>query len=390
MTGQLSEMSTTASGVPERFVPETMRGQLVEAEHLARYWWASQHVLGRVVLDAGCGTAYGSRILAEAGASEVIGVDSASEVLEAARPLMPRNVTLSAGDVRSLPYDDETFDAVVCFEVIEHIEEQDRALDEIARVLKPAGYAVVSSPNRDVYVPGNPHHVRELSSQELLEALARRFPVVRAYRQHDWISSAVLPDEVFSEEARSPLDGVRTLKSHAREPGEELVTIAVAGKEEVPAFHPTVCMTHELEFRRWLALYDQLDEAAAESRAKADLADSLLEERARLGEELLRAEELGARVKPLEAALAERDRVIERLRTLNDAEREAFESQRAALEEEFEAKMARLEEELEQAKTDLDLVRSSISWRLTRPLRVASGSLRALRTSRLARWIQER
>ena len=56
---------------------------------------------------------------------------------------------------------DRSFDLVVCFEVIEHLEEPDAALRELERVVAADGVVLVSSPNRDVYEPGNPHHLHE-------------------------------------------------------------------------------------------------------------------------------------------------------------------------------------------------------------------------------------
>ena len=80
------DLAGMQSGFPERFAPGDMRGELIEAEHLARYSWAAGLARGKRVLDAGCGTAYGSRMLAEGGAQEVVGIDIAAEVLEAVRP----------------------------------------------------------------------------------------------------------------------------------------------------------------------------------------------------------------------------------------------------------------------------------------------------------------
>src|SRR5439155_23557136 len=95
---------------PERFDPQAMHGRLIEAEHLARYWWAAALVPGKRVLDAGCGTAYGSEILARGGASEVVGVDLDRAVVEAAR-VSVETVSLEVADVRDLPYADGSFDA---------------------------------------------------------------------------------------------------------------------------------------------------------------------------------------------------------------------------------------------------------------------------------------
>ena len=62
-----------------------MAGGLIEAEHRARYWWASAAVRGREVLDAGCGEGYGLVTLAAAGASRLIGVDLSEEAVHRAR-----------------------------------------------------------------------------------------------------------------------------------------------------------------------------------------------------------------------------------------------------------------------------------------------------------------
>lgn len=114
-----------------------MRGQLIEAEHLARYWWVARLASGRRVLDAGCGTAYGSEILAQAGADEVVGVDLDADVIEEARDSVSDSVSLLVGDAQELPLEDSSFDLVVCFELIEHVEEPGSILDELRRVVRP-------------------------------------------------------------------------------------------------------------------------------------------------------------------------------------------------------------------------------------------------------------
>src|SRR5690349_12094180 len=146
------DLADFVNGTPGRFVPAQMRGELVEVQHLARYAWATALAPGRRVLDAGCGLGYGAAMLADAGAESVAAVDLAAEIIDVARDQTGDRVTFEVADLRSLPFADDAFDLVVCFEVIEHIEEQPAALDELRRVLAPGGVLAISSPNPDVNV----------------------------------------------------------------------------------------------------------------------------------------------------------------------------------------------------------------------------------------------
>src|ERR1019366_2886487 len=84
----------------------------------------------------------------------------------------------------SFPFADGSFDLVVAFEVIEHLERWQDMLNEAKRVLKPAGVLLVSTPNRAYYAESraaagpNPFHVREFDSSEFSSALEAAFPHV--------------------------------------------------------------------------------------------------------------------------------------------------------------------------------------------------------------------
>ena len=82
---------------------------------------------------------------------QVDGVDISQHCLHHAQRLLKRKEVLdrselSVGDVRELPYPDDTFDVVIAVEVLEHIPDPEVGLSEAMRVLKPGGYAITALP----------------------------------------------------------------------------------------------------------------------------------------------------------------------------------------------------------------------------------------------------
>lgn len=294
----LSSPSQTehAAAPVERFEPERLHGELVEAEHLVRYHWAAGAVAGREVLDAGCGVGYGSALLVQlGGARRCVGVDIAPDAIERARADHGGDERLDfrLGDVTALDFPDDSFDVVTCFETVEHIDEpaQERFVAEAARVLRPGGQLIASSPNRGQYPPGNPFHVRELTPDEL-ERLARgAFAEVRLFRQHNWVASAILDDASFAAAGDTEARAVEAHKLQGRRPGEELYTLAVCSDAPFEWPAPRALLTHGLEVRRWMDEIDRHKREHVRTReALAETERELLELRDRRSIEMARLE----------------------------------------------------------------------------------------------------
>ena len=98
---------------------------------------------GARVLDVGCAFGFGTARLKRR--YRAVGVDASFSLLHRARG--PVRGTLALARAERLPFANAAFDAVVCLEVLEHVQAEAPVLDEIRRVLKPRGELVLSVPN---------------------------------------------------------------------------------------------------------------------------------------------------------------------------------------------------------------------------------------------------
>jgi ubiquinone/menaquinone biosynthesis C-methylase UbiE len=323
-----------------------MAGGLIEAEHRARYWWASGAVAGKEVLDAGCGTGYGLQVLRGVGPAKLVGVDTSEDAVARARKEVDRYAEIVQGDVRKLPFDDDAFDVVVCFEVIEHIEGHDEALGEMRRVLRAGGVLLISSPNPDVYPPGNPHHVHEFRREELESALKAHFHHVYLHQQHPWLATAITPLDTLGSDGLTSVRAGRIDPGLA--PGGETYVLAVASDAPVARLEPVVLLGDDFEVGWWEAqLADTRRErdrtAKAERRACAETA-AAREELAMLSQRILELEQEAARVVELE------HRLVQVESTLEHREGAAF-------------------AEADYMAGVIEDMKDSVSWKITAPLR---------------------
>jgi ubiquinone/menaquinone biosynthesis C-methylase UbiE len=129
---------------------------------------------GAEVLDLCCGMGRHSFAIHALG-YDVTGIDLSSVLLREAKSLRDdRPIEFNQGDMRELPYEDESFDAVVnlftSFGYFDHVEEDAKVLAQIHRVLRPDGIYVIDFLN-PVYVRDHlvPHSTKEVDGETILE-----------------------------------------------------------------------------------------------------------------------------------------------------------------------------------------------------------------------------
>ncbi|MCM1041977.1 MAG: class I SAM-dependent methyltransferase [Bacteroides sp.] len=151
-------------------VSEEMSDNFVFQRSKLAYCLAAEKLQGKV-LEIGTGMGYGARILAPR-AAEFHTLDRFRSPLDAD---LASKVRFRQATVPPVPFENDTFDFVVSFQVIEHIKKDKVLVDEIFRVLKPCGQVILSTPNRSMSLTRNPFHVREYTPQEFRALLASRF-----------------------------------------------------------------------------------------------------------------------------------------------------------------------------------------------------------------------
>ncbi len=174
-------------------------------DHLLRYAWIQPLVEEQRVLDVACGHGFGAGMMAEANASEVVGVDRDEATIDRCRELWksPR-VRFEAGLIEDLPsLDLGTFDRVVCFETLEHVEDPARALQGIRGVLGESGILIGSVPGETDWTEDNEFHLQYFNRENLSALLGKAFGHYRLYRQRFHLGSLIEP------EGQSPADVVR-------------------------------------------------------------------------------------------------------------------------------------------------------------------------------------
>lgn len=128
-----------------------------EFENESTHWWFVQrrNLFARLLdpdlkpgnarfLDVGTSTGTNLRLLTGLGFSNVVGVELNPDAAEFARK--KTGVEVVVADSTALPFENNEFDCVFATDVIEHIENDEAALKELARVLRPGGKLIITVP----------------------------------------------------------------------------------------------------------------------------------------------------------------------------------------------------------------------------------------------------
>lgn len=242
----------------ERFIfSESESAPIIFSEHLVRYEFARE-VIGKLllknpekkisILDIACGSGYGADLMSAIKGTEVLGVDLSKEAIKCANEKYKKtNLRFKVGDATNIPEKENSFDAIISFETIEHLENREKYLKELVRVLKKGGVALLSTPNRAVFKNKNPFHNHEFLEEEFVAELKKVFKEVKIFIQRNSFCSII--ENNFSQKAASS-----TIPSKLSEP---LYFIAACSKEEIKDVLPAESIIN-INHKTWAELEKKL------------------------------------------------------------------------------------------------------------------------------------
>ena len=367
----------------ERYLP-WLEEAAIGYEHLHRYAYTTQFMHNKRVLDLACGEGYGSYLLARS-AESVVGIDIDEKTIKHARnKYIKRNLEFKVGSITDVPITGERlFDVAVCFEALEHIEDHEKLLSEVKRLLTPDGVFIVSTPNKTVYSDepqfNNPFHVHELYFDEFKELFEKYFKNVKFLGQRIYCNSNIWPvfssgdnkiveylidrnpkEFVFVEnDKRIPFYFIAIASDTASEIEEtESALIDVSDKllnqkdEQIAA--------HVREQERLGAFLKQKDNQIADhAREQERLGAFLKQKDNQIADHAREQERLGAFLKQKDNQIADHAREQERLAGEIGQLSSAVEGQRSALAESRRT-TAKLQEEKDKLERDLQKQQSQI------------------------------
>jgi 2-polyprenyl-3-methyl-5-hydroxy-6-metoxy-1,4-benzoquinol methylase len=187
MTEKKTSTNLTYSG--ERLVQNKRILEPQRVENIARFNYFKNIISRGRILDYGCGAGEGTHFLSTFDDYEVIGVDISFEAVKYATDYYDQErLTFICGNILFPCFTDQAFDGIISVEVIEHVHDPHRYLENIQRLLKPEGVFMLTTPNQLISspTPGSlwPDHVREYSVDALREILNQYFSEIKILGEH--------------------------------------------------------------------------------------------------------------------------------------------------------------------------------------------------------------
>lgn len=167
----------------------------VTFEHVHRYFITKDFVKNKIVLDAACGTGYGSYFLSLF-ADYVYGVDIDNDtILQNNKKYQKDNLKYICSSVDNLPFENNQFDIIISFETIEHVRDCYKVMSEFKRILKNNGILIISTPNKkfsDINKIQNPFHIKEFYEEEFIFMIDKFFKnKIILYQMSNYTSTIV-------------------------------------------------------------------------------------------------------------------------------------------------------------------------------------------------------
>ena len=178
----------------ERLIPKANVGQAFYYEHLVRYFFASQFSKSKTVLDIACGTGYGCQIISTKGkAAKVVGIDISEEAIEFCNKYYKEdNINYLVDNAQTLKSQSSgTFDLIISFETIEHINHPEKFIEQTKILLKNNGVLIISTPNINTYPKGNKYHINEQSPNDFRFLLKKYYRYTENYYQKFYLSNLI-------------------------------------------------------------------------------------------------------------------------------------------------------------------------------------------------------
>jgi len=185
----------------------------IRKDHIYRYQLAA-NILNKcqcnVVLDCFCGTGYGTYYIARELQNVVFcGIDASRESIDFANHYYSAANTYFSNKVYPFQLPQDTFDFIICFESMEHIENGLMFVRDLIKALKKNGYLVLSAPNEDVNplnITKNKFHYKHYTRNELSSVFSDELAVVKWYGQNVYNIDGGKVNGLLEEDKMKPLE----------------------------------------------------------------------------------------------------------------------------------------------------------------------------------------